>query len=526
MRSYYAHLATTQPISGPIVPKPVFRSSAIFPVVQRREMTTRILFLGYWILKRNIHQITAVISLRDTTGHLLVRQHMPIDKALAYRIELQELLELCKWESNRPFDGSVEIEFYSGIGLVFPYPAVVVNYYGQNFSSVVHTAQRVFNDFDDMQKNSETTVPESGFNVFADSDREPLIGLINGPIQVKEGVLSLDFYNAAGEILAHKIPLGSLLPYQTSMIFPTREVDLEKFLQGSVGFCRAQFNVRGIFPRLLIGSWLRNETGIAVTHTYYDCSLADSESDYWTPSNPDWYPASLMVPVDCIDERYTNITFYPIYSPSDVEIAVEIYDSSGKLLGDLKSVLTVTSPGRQLKHLPLHMLLAEMNIPSQQPLAARIIATPYGESRMPARIKLGLDLGQKNNPLPCNICTNLQPYNPKAEGKERSFKWAPLLVDKPGARLWLMNSSPRKTGIAEAKVEMSFYREKDEEKIVRNIVLPPQGFLYLDADKDQELKNFFEGSPGWCSIITNNSYLTTYYFSENPDGAVGGDHGF
>ena len=60
MRSYYAHLSTTAPEKiGPIAPKPTCRASAIFPAF-RSGISSRIIFLGYWQLKRNIEQLTAV----------------------------------------------------------------------------------------------------------------------------------------------------------------------------------------------------------------------------------------------------------------------------------------------------------------------------------------------------------------------------------------------------------------------------------------------------------------------------------
>jgi hypothetical protein len=510
---------------GPIDSKPVFRSSAIFPAFKRQDITTRLLFLGYWMLKRSIKQLSAVVTVRDASGKIIARSNLIIDKATCYRIELDELLSQSEWKEP-VFDGSMEIEFYSSIGLVFPYPAVVVNYYGPEFSSMVHTAQRTYNDYDDMMKNSETAVPESGFNIFADEDREPIIGIINGPVAVDEGVVAFEFYNASGELLIHSLKLGPLKPYQTVIVHPDREVNLRAFLGGGVGFCRMQFNVKGIFPRLLIGNWLRNETGLSVTHTYYDCSAASGNTDYWEARNNESYPASLMVPANCWGDHFTTITFYPIYSPSQVEIAIEFYDAKGAFVGGEKAALTVVSPGRQLKRLPLKMLLDELSIPHEKVLAARIIASPLEESGMPSRIKLGLDLGVDGNLIPCNICTNLQPYNPKYEGKGRSFKWAPLLADQKNATLWLMNSNPQHKMNNEAKLELSFFHEDDEAQINRTLTLPPQGFYCLQLDSDDELKAFFDGRPGWCTVISDNPYLTTYYFAESIQGSIGGDHGF
>ena len=93
MRSYYAHLenATTQP-TVKIASKPVFRSSAIFPMVSQPGISARLLFMGYWILKRHIHEIAAQINLRAQDGTLLNRTSLMIREPKTYRIELQDQL--------------------------------------------------------------------------------------------------------------------------------------------------------------------------------------------------------------------------------------------------------------------------------------------------------------------------------------------------------------------------------------------------------------------------------------------------
>ena len=186
MRSYYAHLQTAAlgSLQTPISPKPIFRSSAIFPMIKQPGVHSRILFMGYWILKRNIKEIAAVINLRSLEGKLLSRSTLSIQEAKTYRIELDKELEKAGLADQSIFYGSLEIEFYSTVNLVFPYPATVVNYYGENFSTVVHTAQRIYNDFDDMNNNSQTKVPESGFNIYADSEQEPFLGWLTAAKQL------------------------------------------------------------------------------------------------------------------------------------------------------------------------------------------------------------------------------------------------------------------------------------------------------------------------------------------------------
>ena len=65
MKSYYQHLKATQEFGEEqsITKKPILRSSGIFPVIQNQSYTSSIHFLGYWLLKRNIVEVTLVITL-------------------------------------------------------------------------------------------------------------------------------------------------------------------------------------------------------------------------------------------------------------------------------------------------------------------------------------------------------------------------------------------------------------------------------------------------------------------------------
>jgi hypothetical protein len=56
--------------------KPVFRLSAIFPVIGNENFHSRILFMGYWILKREILEIGLSYTLRD--GHGVISDNIRI----------------------------------------------------------------------------------------------------------------------------------------------------------------------------------------------------------------------------------------------------------------------------------------------------------------------------------------------------------------------------------------------------------------------------------------------------------------
>lgn len=525
LKSYYSHLETTTAAKVPTA-RPVLRASAIFPMLHFDDVTSRIIFMGYWMLKRNIPQIMAVVTLRSQEGKVLNRESFTIVEPKAYAVELSDLLLGFGFSLDKPFYGSMEIEFFSTVNLVFPYPAVAINYYGPHFSSVVHTAQRVYNDFEDMQANSRSHVPESGFNVHVGEDFEPFIGLINGPIAVSNALIDLHFYNVDHELMSYELYLGTLEPYQTHVIYPAQLLDLKTFLKGQIGAGKIDFQVNWIFPRLLVGNLHRDPNAVTITHSYYDCSEATEESNYWLPNQPQWFPASLMIPV-LIKDQFTNIYFYPIYSPSRFVIDIEIYDASGKCLGTKQDYLEIKSPSLEFTEISFKELCQELDINAEGDLGARVIARTHGDERLPARVKMAIDIGNYKLPeMPCNLCTNLQPFNPPLETKPTSFKWAPILADQPNSALWIMNSSPAKSYDKTAHIELTFFRQSDTKTMRREVTLPPQGFMVIRTDHDEELRAFFEGKVGWCTAITTNPYTTTYYFALNPSGVVGGDHGF
>lgn len=76
MKSYKSHLLSVKSYGeNPIPRKPVYRGSAIFPVFNSKKNSTRILFMGYWIVKNGIENLALLITLRDEYGKLLIREN-------------------------------------------------------------------------------------------------------------------------------------------------------------------------------------------------------------------------------------------------------------------------------------------------------------------------------------------------------------------------------------------------------------------------------------------------------------------
>ena len=149
MKSLYQHLCSAREFGETIdlTKKPILRSSAIFPVVKNNSYTTNILFLGYWLLKRKIQEVNLLITLRDYEGTILRRNSWIVNSPRTYTIELDHLLENTQYAEKSEFLGSIEVEIFSTSDMVFPYPALVLNYYNNEFNTCAHTLGRIYNDY-------------------------------------------------------------------------------------------------------------------------------------------------------------------------------------------------------------------------------------------------------------------------------------------------------------------------------------------------------------------------------------------
>ena len=106
MKSYQAHLSSTN-IKNPKISgnNEVLRSSAIFPFIINDSLDTKILFMGYWLIKRNIKKVSLNISVRSKEGILIKKSVQTINQIKAFSISLKKIL---KFKSGTKFkSGSI-----------------------------------------------------------------------------------------------------------------------------------------------------------------------------------------------------------------------------------------------------------------------------------------------------------------------------------------------------------------------------------------------------------------------------------
>mgnify|MGYP001310037890 CR=1 FL=1 len=525
MKSYYQHLSSTREFGEKknILKKPILRSSAIFPVVYNEFYSSAIHFLGYWLLKRNIPEVTLIITLRDKTGKILLREIKIINEPKAFSINLKDILKKINYTSD--FVGSIETEFNTTRDMVFPYPALVLEYYNKKFNTCVHTLGRIYNDFEDLNENEIFRVPETGFDIHETEDLYSFLSFVNGPKKNENGHIEYTITNSKSEKYKGSFSLGKINPFETKLIFFKDEIsDIGKILDNQHGSISLKHNFEGFYPRFLVGNIQRSFPSVSFTHSYYDCTSCSSELDFWNRSDEKHHDSSVYVPIFNQDNQFTNLMIYPNFSPSDYILQVDIHDESGVKLYSNPNFLEIKNSDNKLLKINLNEFIPDQTNSQNNNFSAHVI-TYFKNNKIPSRIKFGLNVGnsESNFKLPCNICFNMRMGNPLIENKPGSFHWAPIFLER-NTVLALGNFSTLKNYEKTANLELNFYRIEDSSNFSKKISLSPNSEKRFSID-DFELNDFLK-TEGWVTIKADNPYVHGYYFNLNSSGSISGDHLF
>ena len=214
MKSFYEHLRSRLEFGEQVqeTRKPVLRSSGIFPVIKNSIYNTQILFLGYWLIKRDISEVSSLVTLRDKSGNILNREFLLITEPRSYSLELDSML---KNVSSTDFLGSIEVEFFSTRDMLYPFPALVLNYYNNEFNTCVHTIGRIYNDIEDLTENEKFSVPETGFDIHSSNDLSSFVAFVNGPKINENGTIDYIITNSKSKKFSGTISIGKINSFET-----------------------------------------------------------------------------------------------------------------------------------------------------------------------------------------------------------------------------------------------------------------------------------------------------------------------
>ena len=426
MKTYKQHLITSKSFGEKLDPikKPTFRSSAIFPIINNKFLETNITFLGYWLIKRKILEVTVLITLRNQKGVIIKRESMIIDQIKSYKVSIRKMIN----NRNSDFVGSLELEVFSTRDMVFPYPAFVLNYLSKKSSTFVHTCGRVYNDFEDLKLNSDIQVPESGFDIIPNDDFLPFFAFVNGPIPILKKIIDVEVINFKGKILKKKIVIKKTDALETKFIYFLTQKE-KIFLEGQKGTIKIKHNLEGFFPRFLCGNIKRDKSISSLTHTYYDTSKSTKNSHWPNPDKENLYDSIITFPIFYEKKEYTELVLYPIYPESNMTFDLEVYDAEGKCLDKIYSFFNINKKLKLPTYININKFLNKEILKKKQNLFAKILIN--GKGKLPSRIKFGLNIGKPNKfDIPSNICFNAQVPNVEIFKKPGTFKWCPILNNK------------------------------------------------------------------------------------------------
>jgi len=528
MKTYQEHLKSVLSYGETVssTRKPVFRSSAIFPVIENGIFSTQILFMGYWLKKRNIPEVTILVTLRDEIGSILLRKSLIINEVKAYKIPIISCIQEAG-RSNSNFIGSLELEVFSTRDMVFPYPAFVVNYLSEFGSTVVHTTGRIYNDIEDMIGNTAYRVPESGFDIYSGARNNPFFSFVNGVYDNSGKSINYEIVDEDQNVTSGQIQLKKVMPYQSFFVMLKDHIDIDKILGGKKGTIKLQLDFEGFFTRVIAGNFVDNKA-VSITHTFYDSSSIKTDSAYLNNPNPELHDSYIFVPLFLENDLYTHVVYYPIYSPSAYLMSIYFYDEPGNCLKKVEEWKSFSETDNLFFTLDINQIVKE-NFQSEEITRVKgmLIANSWNNKGIPTRIKYGLNVGINNRPfnLPTNICFAPEISNPKILNKPGTFKWAPML-NNSGSEIVITNCGPNKTYTKPANITIEFYRERDNEIISECISLLPHAQYHIHS-KFNDLKEFFGDDTGWITISSDNPFVNAWYFDFNYEtGVVAGDHSF
>lgn len=525
MKSYQAHLASTN-VKNPnsLKNNQILRSSAIFPFIISKSLDTKILFMGYWLIKRNIKDIILKVSLRSKEGVKIKEEFKNIKQVKAFSISVKKLL---KFQSNSIIrSGSIELEIFSKTNMVYPYPAIVVNYEGKNSSTVVHTCGRIYNNKEDFKANNQQQVSETGIDIIPNRNFLPFFAFVNGKTKVSNTNLKIKVINYLGEVLIKKIFIKYLKPYETKFVYFLNENE-KKFLRQKKGTVKIDHSFKSFFPRFLSGNIEKNNHNSSLTHTYYDTSNLKDKNTFWpNPNKKIFYDSSVSFPLFKNKKSYTELVIYPNFQKCYIKFNLEIFTSKGLKINKINSVLNLSKKVKKPIYLNIKEILKNKRIQINVNKNYLVKLIIDGKGKVPTRLKFGLNLGYKNKyDIPSNICFNAHVPNLKVLSKPGTFKWAPML-NKYESNFTVSNTSNLKNQNKKANVTLNFWNEINNKCIKKKLVINNNGSYWFDLNKNKKIKKFLKNRTGWVTIQSDNPFVNGWYVEKSKVGFVGADHFF
>ena len=478
-------------------PNSVHRSSLLVPVLPNSEVS--ISFLNHFLIKRQIQSVGCKVTAIGNDGVRLGSRLTIIDEPRVYTMYLQRDL-------NHDA-ASFLVEFYSSVNIFVPFPAVMVNHRTKNAISSVHSFNRVLADvFEDDDVNG-VHVQETAIDIANNPNLSTFFVLSAGPYNLQSPI-TLRLSSRDSE-LHHSLNVN--IPRFTQQMFELKDIVPEwSQLQGTLFIDQPDQNL--FYGRLFVGQIAKDKSFVG-NHSYYDSSHVEGE--YWDNNNPSFrtYPI--------IHELDTLIRFYPIMSPSKLEITVNFNDANGLHLAKTSSI-SLVSPGENNFELDIKMSAIEAGVDVQTLNSFTVQASP-ASGNTPTRINH--QVVYRTSALETSINTSLQNYNVFHSKTKLRTSWGQL-VNSEEFETWLTITNDANTAQSES-LEIKIYDERGY-LATESIIVPSQSAKVLNIKELMQRLNFVSTSEFvWYEFGSTNSFMTAIsLFLHIESGNCAGEHNF
>ena len=479
----------------------VHRASLMVPEIHGTDVD--ISFLNHFFLKRNYQNIACKVTAIDMNGNKILSKLHTINKPIVYNIALTGMVE-------KPVSNYM-IEFFSPENLFIPFPAVMINHKGKGFINQVHSFNRVLNDvFEDDSINSHQ-VKEASVDLPLKPNSDTFLLFSAGPLPCLE-TFEIEI-TTRGNVYKKQYTLN--LPR-----FGTKKISIkenfDELPQGEGGIIKAKQPRQLLFYGRMLTGQSQTDGSFSANHSYYDSSTTE---EYWDDNRNSGrsYPF--------FPELRNIARLYPIMSPSNLEIFIELFNNDGILINEI-DINSLQSPSINFLDIDINSIIQKENLNSNEISTFSIIAKT-NSGKMPTRIGHQLIYGAGG--LDSSIAVSLFNPNLFIPSDKKSFKWGQIISGADFDSLVGIVADPNENpNIKIHEAHVKFYNSN-------GLVLEKNWKIKNGTTKkfyaNEELNSYYESEKFptyfWCTIESEHYGLNFFSTAFNKiTKHTSGDHGF
>jgi len=311
-----------------------------------------------------------------------------------------------------PLQASVlNIEFYSGKNLFFPFPAVIINHKNEHFNNYVHSYNRILNDVEEEIEINNQNFVESAIDVINSGDKESFFIFSSGFQEVdSELEFSLYYQNETLRVSRKiKLPRMTYKKYTLRSIFP--QLNNKNVSSGILKIKQPKQFM--FFGRMLVG--IETPGAFFANHSYY---VSSEVSEYWENNNPSFRQYPFL-------QTYKNlIRFYPIMSPSNLAIFFEFHAENEETIRSRE--FNLISPSERYLEINVNDIVKELGLNSSS-LSSFVVKCSNLSGYTPTRINHQLVYELKDG-LATSINMSLVSDNIYVSNSKKGLNWGQLVI--------------------------------------------------------------------------------------------------